>query len=1112
MSKLSSSTFYCLFVVCAFISINAHSAIDLEHPDKDVMPVSLERYTIEVGSFASQNEAETAAEYINNLLPLSLFLLKPNDRYILYAGLFSDQQEAVFFAAELKRGDYSGSGIRRQTWSLDEVIKVFAKEYMPDASSNQLADDSLRIDFSKRVGMIKITDKTMWLSVQNDPVVEEKVRLAWSEMEQKNYKRACKLFESILVNQQAFYVSRFGLAYCRHFTNKPDAVVKLLEPLVALNFLLDDTIPLLITNLEKAGLDDKAKHYRDLFNTREPDYWRRHQKRELVRVGFSNAERDIDTKKVIALKDANIAYLEKCELIDYFFATGNYLIDNGKRREGAKLFEKMLDYCPNNWHLRLGVFNRLRSVEKPWKLMATIESEKKREGLPSLYQEGLEKIYFEVMLEQAGQSIEGSDEQGRLLHTLSKIKPDDKRVLLAIGWWRYARKDYQLAKNIFSDLLGKPDSGKSLSDSLPSDKKYINREVRQGAREGLIRSMASLDDIDEAIELAEQYQLSKLKIELTTIKLLKIKSDNPELVDVSRELLDLDAQNKLAFDRLCWFYFNEGEVSKSRECFSEYYIAHPNEVSALEGYGFSLLRDKKVDEAGEIIREKQDILSDKIDLLAQFYLAKALQAYSFKKYAEALRALDTHQGYNENNEAAIDLRAWIYYQQGAIDKAQADFEKMIKYSPNESSAKALISLYEQSGNAEQLQRFLKELKLSNNAGLKKAAADYLFRHQQPIQAAQIYEVETNKYFHANKPEFGVTSLFHTRDGERGSSQFDHFRTFLNGSIFTYPGRQWQLIASHEKLDSGKASQLPFIGNAYLNSPNTQSLIDLNSEKSFERVWLRYSAEDALITSFVVGTTGSNHYLSNKTTFALTLKNDDQLWALSRVLKNDSLLSYAGLHDPYGQGIWGQVLDNTLAFDQQFKWRGFDSQIALAASYLEGENVESNEALQFSFSFGETVPYKNTYKSQGLFVHAAHFNNNQNYFTYGHGGYYSPQSLLVLGPYFSLQKQVVEKSWWQAEFSLSAFNESSRASDFYPLNQSGVGATGTYDSGSNTGLGGRVKLQGKKLLSKYFELSGLLDWQKGADHDDLNLQLDLKFYLHQRNAIMHTPVEPYYHLP
>jgi tetratricopeptide (TPR) repeat protein len=129
---------------------------------------------------------------------------------------------------------------------------------------------------------------------------------------------------------------------------------------------------------------------------------------------------------------------------------------------------------------------------------------------------------------------------------------------------------------------------------------------------------------------------------------------------------------------------------------------------------------------------------------------------------------------------------------------------------------------------------------------------------------------------------------------------------------------------------------------------------------------------------------------------------------SRDSVKDSQLSYSGLRDPgsasaiYPGNVWGGVMANQ--GNVQFSHGDADSGLyfGVGGQYLTGYNTESN--IRFDGSGGaywrlKTVPEFGTL-SIGANFFAIHYTHNENAFTLGMGGYFSPQAYFLANVPFS----------------------------------------------------------------------------------------------------------------
>ncbi|MGU7775409.1 cellulose synthase subunit BcsC-related outer membrane protein [Burkholderia sp. MR1-5-21] len=118
---------------------------------------------------------------------------------------------------------------------------------------------------------------------------------------------------------------------------------------------------------------------------------------------------------------------------------------------------------------------------------------------------------------------------------------------------------------------------------------------------------------------------------------------------------------------------------------------------------------------------------------------------------------------------------------------------------------------------------------------------------------------------------------------------------------------------------------------------------------------------------------------------------------SRRPETSSELSYAGLRDPWTGAVWGGVRRDGVDLRASVDVGRANLFAELGGGVLSGRNVERNEEVTLRTGFTVPVYERATMKvSTGLVGNAWHYAQNLRYYTYGQGGYYSPQRYLSLG--------------------------------------------------------------------------------------------------------------------
>jgi len=135
----------------------------------------------------------------------------------------------------------------------------------------------------------------------------------------------------------------------------------------------------------------------------------------------------------------------------------------------------------------------------------------------------------------------------------------------------------------------------------------------------------------------------------------------------------------------------------------------------------------------------------------------------------------------------------------------------------------------------------------------------------------------------------------------------------------------------------------------------------------------------------------------------------------------SLLSYAGTRDPVSGQRWGGVTLSAASLRMGRAWSDFSSSVSLRAGLLTGHNVASNSTVQLRLSVDRdwlSGPTLNL--NAGLTLALWQYRRNLGNYTYGQGGYYSPQRYTSLGLPLQLQgraslwsyqlRPTVSRSW------------------------------------------------------------------------------------------------------
>lgn len=244
--------------------------------------------------------------------------------------------------------------------------------------------------------------------------------------------------------------------------------------------------------------------------------------------------------------------------------------------------------------------------------------------------------------------------------------------------------------------------------------------------------------------------------------------------------------------------------------------------------------------------------------------------------------------------------------------------------------------------------------------------------------------------------------------------------------------------------------------------------------------------------------------------------------LSRRSVTDSLTSFAGARDKRTDLQWGGVTSNggrlQLGYDNQtYGMYGYGSWHKLL-----GHDVESNTRSELgSGIYWYLLNNQDKRLTAGLSVSGAHYANNQSFFTYGHGGYFSPQNFFSIGvpvswaqrgPNFSYQVQGSVGMQHIEQDSAPYFRDRQSQAALERISQAfatdGTTLRTTYASQSKTGIGYSLGASGEYRLGDGFFFGGTLGVDNARDYQQWTGGLYLRYLFDDGRGAMPLPVNPY----
>lgn len=243
--------------------------------------------------------------------------------------------------------------------------------------------------------------------------------------------------------------------------------------------------------------------------------------------------------------------------------------------------------------------------------------------------------------------------------------------------------------------------------------------------------------------------------------------------------------------------------------------------------------------------------------------------------------------------------------------------------------------------------------------------------------------------------------------------------------------------------------------------------------------------------------------------------------LSRRPVTGSLLSYAGTRDPYSGRTWGGVVATGLRLglsrDEGGAF-GFWSSIGLHR--LSGENVDDNQRLQLmAGGYWRAINEENRLLSIGLTGMNWRFDRNAGEYTFGHGGYYSPQHFQSLSLPITYGERF-ERFSYVLRSAVSVSRASTAGAAYYPTDPmmmasaaaAGIDPNFAASTDSSTSRGLSFHAAFEYQLDPRLFFGGRMELERSPDYTPNRAMFYLRYNLDRTAAqpvrLPPEPVQPY----
>ena len=531
-------------------------------------------------------------------------------------------------------------------------------------------------------------------------------------------------------------------------------------------------------------------------------------------------------------------------------------------------------------------------------------------------------------------------------------------------------------------------------------------------------------------------------------------------------------------------------------------LAWREEKDAAVGLVAALRAEARDDEAEQLARAWADRSDGLAEATRDLTLARADRAYAAQDYRLALRLAEEARARAGPSRRGRLLAGWSHYQLGETDRAADLFEALYRENPDAASGEGLFFAGLESGREARLA----DLARGIDGPLRARWRDHLSQRYLDLdlyaESARVAQGSDPPVAGADSGHVTTHAYWRSRDGDTGEGKLERIGNQITGTIWRGRHRLGGGFAI-ERLDAGGPNDSTELGSDL--DPDVVDDAETRETVVLPTVSYGYSWPDlsgATMLDVTLGLSPIGGAVDPRPIGAILLERREVGRRLSLELfskpRTDSLLSYAGVDDPGGSGAYGRVIETGLEVSGLQQLGGpwsIDGRLGL--SVLDGENVDDNRRV----TFGTSLIYELGLDGFDYFTigprYAFEMNEeNLSRFTFGHGGYFSPQSLHRLSLGAAFQTDDGDRFVLRGSGGIGWQITDEDTTVQYPL-ESGDDRGQTTGGSQNSGLAVQAQLDGVYRLTDHVAVGFRTDTILSGEFQEFGAGIFLRFSLDDR---------------
>lgn len=444
------------------------------------------------------------------------------------------------------------------------------------------------------------------------------------------------------------------------------------------------------------------------------------------------------------------------------------------------------------------------------------------------------------------------------------------------------------------------------------------------------------------------------------------------------------------------------------------------------------------------------------NLTASIHLARADQAYEEEDYAAALAYARKAKSSTAMRMAADSRIAWALYQSGDDEAAYNAFSALYQNAPSEQAADGLVLAASRAGWLDRVQPLaitrpgplLSRLK-SERAGTALSRNHYLIAQQMsPKPLPELVGVD--------RPYIRQSVSVRSNDGRAGEGRV-RAKIARTSAGFSSGQTHIELGTVLVEVSAGRGDDFARSAKETGIAPFVK--IDREGETELS-AQIAMTPSQGPIDSKLIGEVSIAREISQGVGVQVSVFKQGV---------DESLTSSFGRENQVTGETWGRVIQTgaEAAVTKTVK-QDMTVQTSLSFSQLKGHNTEENQTIKLDIGAVKSFAAEgHAYLSAGPFYQFQAFDQNTNFHSPEHGGYFSPQSYHRIGA--GLYGQTEDLKKWMLRYQVSGAVEHTEVDAAPILPRSGP-EVAVFQGSSNTALAGAARIEFSRQLSNHWTLS------------------------------------------